>query len=123
MSFPSTIDAPAGTAAQGTSLLSVVDHGLDHRTLGSAVIAIENKVGIGVGSANTNLILVGTANGTSNWQQTWNNGTLGTPAITGGTMVNGNFNNGTIGTPTTQQGTLLQPFMDTHSIGSAAWLG
>ena len=88
MAFPSTIDAPAGTAAQGGSLLTAPDHALDHRTLGSAVVAIENKLGLGAGSAALNQILVGGGSGTAQWGTTWNQGNLGSPTATSGTLIN-----------------------------------
>lgn len=81
MTYPATIDAPPGTAAQGTTLLSVIDHALDHRTLGSAVISIETKVGVNSGSAANNQILVGVGAGSSTWGTTWNGANLGTPTL------------------------------------------
>ena len=78
MAYPTTIDAPGGTAATGTTLLANVDHALDHRTLGSAVIAIENKLGVGSGSASANQILVGSGAGTATWGTTWNSRTATT---------------------------------------------
>lgn len=86
MAYPNSIDAPGGTAAQGTSLLAVIDHSLDHRTLGSAVVALENKVGLGLGSAGANQLFIGSGAGTSGWNQQWNNGTIGTASFIGGTV-------------------------------------
>lgn len=108
MSYPTSIDAPGGTAAQGTSLLSSIDHALDHRTLGSAVIAIETKIGIGSGTPTAGAYLQGTSNGSSFWgtNLTFNNVTIGTPSITGGT-----YNNGVFGTPSLTGGTYTSPLI------------
>jgi len=105
MAYPATIDAP-DTTMQGGSLLSTNDHATDHRLLGSAVINLETKLGVGSGSAAANQILVGQGAGTSSWGTVWNNGVMGTPLINGGTIsgaaVSGTFNNPVLGTPTIQ---------------------
>ena len=80
MSYPSSIDAP-DTTMQGTSLVSSPDHSLSHRAVGSAITAIENKLGLASGSAAANQILVGSGAGTSVWGTVWNGATLGTPSI------------------------------------------
>lgn len=93
MAYPSTIDS--FTNPVGTTQLSADDHAQQHRIEGSAAVALENKVGIGSGSAAANQILVGSGAGTSAWGSVWNlaqlgtatinNATVGTPRITGGT--------------------------------------
>ncbi len=142
MAYPTTIDAPGGTAAQGTTLLSAIDHALDHRTLGSAVIAIEQKLGLSAGTPVLGAFLQGSGNGTSIWSASLNNITLGSPTINGGTANNmvfgtpsisgGTANNMIFGTPsitggsatneTFIGGTLNQlPQITTYQIGSAAY--
>lgn len=111
MSFPSSIDAPGGTAAQGTNLLTSPDHSLDHRTLGSAVIAIENKLGINSGSAALNQVLIGQGAGSSTWGSVWNNAQLGTPVITSGTIKNS-----IIGTPAITSGTINLAVLGTPTV-------
>jgi hypothetical protein len=95
MAYPGTIDSY--TPVQGTSLLASVDHAGQHNQAGSAVVSLENKLGIGSGSAAANQILVGSGAGTTAWGTTWNNGALGSPTITGGTI-----NSAVLGTPTIQ---------------------
>ena len=94
MAYPNTIDNPDVTM-QGGSLVATNDHALDHRQLGSAVIAIENKLGVGVGSAAANQILVGSGAGTATWGSVLTSGSFVNPNISGGTL-----NNVTLGTPT-----------------------
>ncbi len=107
MAYPSSIDAPDVTM-QGGSFLATNDHALNHRVLGSAVIATENKLGIGAGSAAANKILVGSGAGTSAWGQTWNGGTLGTATL----------NNGVVGTPAITGGTGNAMVLGTPTIGT-----
>ena len=73
MAYPSTLDTFSGTTAQGTSLLTSPDHAADHRTLGSAASALEQKIGVGVGTPKANYALIGQGNGTSTWGTVWNN--------------------------------------------------
>lgn len=87
MAYPSTIDSP-DVSMQGTTLFATEDHANQHRTVGSAVIAIENKLGIGSGSAALNQILVGSGIGTAAWGSVWTNAQLGNPTITTG-IANG----------------------------------
>jgi len=127
VSYPNTIDSPGGTAAQGTSLLTSPDHGLDHRIIGSAIVNLETKVGVNSGSPTVNLLLFGVGAGSSTWgsqgtaltftNSTFNSGTIGTPAITGGTansqtvgtpaITGGTYNSGVFGTPTVTGGMSL----------------
>jgi hypothetical protein len=104
MSFPSSIDAP-DTTMQGTTLFTGDDHSLQHRTVATGLIAVENKLGLGVGSATLNQILVGSGAGTATWGTTVNNLNLGTPSITGGSLT-GTLANGFYGTPTINNSTL-----------------
>jgi len=109
MSFPSSLDAP-DTTMQGTSLVTSPDHAANHRTLGSAVISVETKLGIGSGTPKAGYILSGIGNGTSSWGTEWDSGVLGTPSIgtptiTGGTWISGTINNPIIGTPNMNGGT------------------
>jgi hypothetical protein len=98
MAYPT--DITSFSNPQGTTNLATDDHALQHRTAGSAIVALENKVGIGSGSAALNQILVGSGAGTAAWGTAWNNANLGTPAITGGTA-----NNQILGTPAITGGT------------------
>lgn len=137
MAYPSSIDSY--TAVNGTTNLSPVHSGL-HNTAGSALIQIENKLGIGSGSASADKILVGSGAGTTAWTSTWNNGVLGTPTmsngfwgtarITGGTIIStlmgtnqitgGTLANASIGTPTILGGTVaLSGTTTALSIGGA----
>jgi hypothetical protein len=81
MAFPTSLDTFPGTVAQGTSLISSPDHASDHRTLGSAAYALEQKLGIGSGTPTANKVLIGSGNGTSIWGTEWDNAILGTPTI------------------------------------------
>ena len=106
MAYPSTLDTFSGTATQGTSLLTSPDHAADHRTLGSAANALEQKLGVGVGTPKADYALIGQGNGTSTWGTVWNNANLGTPIITGGTITSATLTtvsmvSGTIGTGVT----------------------
>lgn len=122
MAFPSSIDTD--TPSSGTSLLTSPDHSLRHNTHGSAIVAIENKLGLGVGSAAANQILTGSGAGTSAWSQTWNNGTLGTAVINNSTLgtpliTGGTSNSATFGTPAITGGTFNGPTIGTPVI--QAW--
>lgn len=86
MAYPSSLDTFAGTTAQGTNLLTSPDHAADHRTLGSAAAALEQKLGIGSGTPKANYILTGTGNGTAVWGTEWDSGILGTALVMGGTV-------------------------------------
>ena len=99
MAFPSSIDS--FTAPSGTSTLVSPDHANLHATAGSAITSIETKLGLGVGSASANQVLVGSGAGTSAWGSVVNNLNLGTPAITGGT-----YNTPVIGTMNATGGTI-----------------
>jgi len=106
--FPSSLDTY--TPVSGTSLLATVDHANQHNVAGSANVNIETKLGVGSGTPTSGKILVGTGNGTSNWSQSWNNGTLGTPSIQGGTASALVLQNGTAGTLT-----LVSPIINLSS--------
>lgn len=103
--YPTNLDTFSGTTATGTSLLSSPDHAADHRILGTAAYALEQKVGVGAGTPKLDYALIGTGNGTSVWGTVWNNATFGTPVITGGTLsgafaaTSGTINSVTLGTP------------------------
>lgn len=97
MAYPSSIDTD--TPSAGTTLLSADDHSNRHNVIGSAVVALENKVGLGAGSAAAGNILVGSGSGTSVWSQTWNSGSLGTPTIGTPAITGGTINNTVLGTP------------------------
>lgn len=112
--FPTGIDTFSNP--QGTTNLATDDHANQHRVAGSAIVAIENKVGTGSGSASANAILVGSGAGVSAWGTVWNSATLGTPRITGGTVsgavigtnqiTGGTLAIAAIGTPTILGGTI-----------------
>src|SRR5579872_6956258 len=132
MAYPGAIDSPGGTAAQGTNSLTSPDHSLDHRTLGSAVVAIETFLGTNSGtnvfggftagqqvvSANSGTL------GTVLTKGTINNGILGSPTINGGTLGGAILNNGTIsggmlGTATIQGGTANNQTLGTPTLQGA----
>lgn len=96
MAFPSDLDTFNGTTAQGTSTLSSPDHALDHRTLGSAALALESKVGVGAGSPTLNRILVGDGNGTATWGTLVANFRLNSSLFSGGTVASGVINSNDI---------------------------
>lgn len=123
MAYPTSIDTD--TPSSGTSLLSSPDHSNRHNVIGSAVINLEAKVGLGNGSASINRVLIGSGNGTSAWGTSvasfgLANPIIGTPAITGGTISGvtliGPFNNGTYGTPAITGGTITGAVLGTNSI-------
>jgi hypothetical protein len=134
MAFPSTIDIFPGTAAQGTSLLTSPDHGLDHRTLGSALGTVEQVIGTTAGTYIAKNFVAGDfaarINSGGTLQQiltgTVNNSVMGSPTVTGGTINNvllgtPNINGGTLGTALLQGGTISNPLVTTYTIGSAAY--
>lgn len=98
MAYPSTTDTFSNP--QGTTLVATDDHAAQHRTEGSAIVSLENKVGLGSGTPKLDYALIGSGNGTSLWGTAWNNATFGTPQITGGTV-----SNSIISTPTVTLGT------------------
>lgn len=108
MAFPSNIDTPYLTM-QGTTTLAdaSADHALSHRTLGSAVVAIENKLGVNSGSASVNQLLFGQGAGSTSW------GSSGTAF----TWVNSKFNTGTLGTVTIINGSDAQGDLYFRSAG------
>lgn len=127
MSFPTNTDS--FTVVSGTTLLST-GHASLHNEVGSAVIALEQKIGVGAGSPTLNRILKGSGNGTSVWGTTLDNFTFGTPSTTGGTMITplisgGTVNNPVIGTPAITGGTYNSGVFGTPTIlgGSIAVSG
>ena len=119
--YPTSLDGTTQLPRPaGTNLLADAnyDHAADHTTISQAVIAVETKLGLNAGSAANNQLLIGVGAGSSTWGTVWTGGSIVNPNISGGT-----HNNGVFGSPTLQQGTLLEPFIDTHSIGSAAYQG
>lgn len=113
MAYPTTI--LANTDPSGTSLLTSPDHASLHTTVNDDLTAVENKLGLGAGSAAANQALIGSGAGTSAWTGTWNAATFGTPTITGGTA-----NNQVLGTPNLTGGTLVAYQSTYHTLGSAA---
>jgi hypothetical protein len=123
MDYPTSVDS--FTVVNGTTLLST-GHADLHNQVGSAVIALENKVGLGAGTPTLNKVLVGSGNGTAVWGTVIDNITMGTPSITGGTITSsllgtnqitggtvtsvlvsgGTLANNSIGTPTIIGGTI-----------------
>jgi len=103
MAYPTDLDSY--TAINGTTLVST-GHAGTHNQVGSAMMAIEEKLGVGSGTPTANKALIGSGNGTSGWASTWNNATFGTPTITGGTV-----NLATLGTPAVTGGTLTNPLI------------
>ncbi len=73
MAYPSSIDSFSNP--QGTTLVATDDHAQQHRIEGSAVVAIETKVGLAAGTPTQYAALYGSGNGTSLW------GTTGTIAL------------------------------------------
>lgn len=106
MAYPSTIDSY--TVISGTTLVADDDHASRHNSEGSAITALENKLGIGAGSAATNQILVGSGAGSAAWGSTWNLAQLGTP---------------TVGSPSITGGTLTLPQIKTSTMGSVLVTG
>jgi hypothetical protein len=101
--YPAVIDSY--TPVAGTTLLSSADHANQHNIAGSAIVALENKVGLNSGSAAANQILVGASAGSSSWGSVWNlaqlgTPTIGTPTITGGTIQSAAAIGGTLSTVT-----------------------
>lgn len=111
MAYPASIDTFAGTAAQGTSLLTSPDHSQDHRMLGSAAGAIEAVLGTTSGTSIAKNFAAGDfasrINSSNVLQQTLtgtiNNSVFGTLSATGGT-----YNSGVFGTPTLTLGSDAQ---------------
>lgn len=108
MTYPTDLDTnlPAFTA-QGTINLATNDHALDHRTLGTAALQIETKLGVGAGSPTLGAFLQGSGNGTSVWSTSLDNKTIGTPSITGGTYASGVFTGGTYNNPVISAGSAV----------------
>lgn len=121
MAFPAAIDSY--TVVAGTTLLTGVDHAAFHNSLGSAVIAIENKLGLSSGTPVANTLLIGSGNGSATWSQTWNSGTIGTATINAATIgtptvTGGTLNNNTFGTPNMTGGTANNLTLGTPIIGT-----
>lgn len=119
MSYPTDISSFSNPV--GTTLIATDDHAKQHRIEGSAIVSLENKVGLGAGSAAANQVLVGSGAGTAAWGSVWNlaqlgTATIGTPSITGGTVTasllgtnqvtGGTLASAAIGTPTIIGGTI-----------------
>lgn len=126
MAYPTDIDSY--TPVEGTTLLAPT-HNTNHNVAGSAIVALENKLGLGSGSASADRILVGSGVGTTAWGTVWNNGALGSPTVTGGTLANlqligtsqitgGTVSSALIGTSTMQGGTANGVVMGTPMIGT-----
>jgi len=105
MAYPSDIDTY--TPVAGTSLVTAADHANMHNAAGSAIVALENKVGSGAGSAAANQILVGSGAGQSSWGSVWNLAQLGTPTIGTPNVTGGTANAFNLGTPTITGGLTL----------------
>lgn len=118
MSYPTTI--LANTDPVGTSLLAVIDHAAQHSTVNDDLTQVENKLGLGAGSASANTLLVGSGAGSAVWGTTWNNGNLGTPTLTGGTSTGLLSNNPTLGSPSITGGTQLGYQSTYLTLGSVA---
>lgn len=122
MAYPTTQDS--FTAPAGTSLLTSPDHASLHATAGSAIVALEQKVGLGAGTPTaTNKLLVASGNGTAVWGGTVNALTLGTPVIGTPAITGGSMNNATVGTPAITGGTQTAVLSVTRTIGSAVYSG
>lgn len=151
MAYPSTI--LSNTNPSGTSLLTSPDHAAMHSTVNTDLTATETKLGLGAGTPTANTFLYGAGNGTSTWSaagtgltlvnSTFNNGTIGTARLVGGTIntvlmgtpaINGGsgtsltfttstFNNGTLGTVAQTGGTTTAVHSVTRTIGSAVYSG
>lgn len=134
MPFPSAIDSP-DVSMQGTTLFTADSHASQHRTIGSAVIAIEQFLGTNAATDVFNgfqsgwfpLALNGGTPKIVLSHGTYNQSILGSPTITGGT-----FNNQTFGTPTlqaptisgqgTNSGTIINGVYNSATIGSTSIL-
>ncbi len=121
MAFPSSIDID--TPSSGTTLVASDDHSNRHNIVGTAITAIENKLGLGAGSAVANQILVGSGAGTSSWNGEWDSGTIGTAILKAPTFNGAGTNSGTIsggmyGTATIQGGTANDMTLGTPVIGT-----
>lgn len=103
MAYPDdlTNDSPSA----GTTLLSANDHSERHNIIGSAVEALEQKVGLAAGTPTLNRVLTGTGNGSSTWGTQINNLNLGTPIIGTPSVTGGTVASALIGTSTIQGGT------------------
>lgn len=126
MSYPAAIDAPGGTAAQGTTLLTGIDHSLDHRTLGSAVVNIETTLGTNAGTSvikNFNAGDFAARINASNVLQQPITGTLGMAAgtISGQISNTGTIANGVYGTATYQGGTANNLTLGTPTINGLVY--
>lgn len=152
MAYPSTI--LNNTNPTGSDPLSSPDHAALHSTLNVDLTAVETKIGLGAGTPTTaNKLLVATGNGTSIWAGTVNSlvlgtPTIGTPAMTGGTVANalvgtsqitggtlqnaligtsqitgGTVNNAVMGSPAVTGGTTTAVHSVTRTIGSAVYPG
>lgn len=123
MSYPATIDAPGGTASQGTSPLTSPDHALDHRTLGSAVIAIETTVGTTLGTNVLKAFAAGDFPVRMNNSSILQHGLQGTfsnslfsGTLTGQMQNNGTVANGVYGTALHQGGTMANTAIGTPTL-------
>lgn len=121
MAYPTTILANSDPV--GTSNLSSPDHAAQHTTVNDDLTQVENKLGLGSGSASVNALLIGSGAGTSAWGTTWNNANLGTPNITGGTSTTQIINNPTIGTPNITGGTTTGVTSNSPTIGTPTVTG
>ncbi len=127
-----TFTDPSGTSPLATG----PDHASLHTDNNDTLEAIQDTVGTTAGTNVLKSFAAGEfpvrANSSNVLQQviqgTANNSTLGTPTITGGTLISplltgGTANSQIIGTPVITGGTLTLPQIKTNTMGSASYTG
>lgn len=106
------------TDPSGTSLLTNPDHAGLHADMNDTMEAVQDKLGVGSGTPTSGRILTGTGNGTSSWGTSYDNGAMGSPTITGGTLIGSRINNGTLGTPAITAGVINGATLGTPAINN-----
>lgn len=128
--FPASLDSLTNPA--GTQTLDSPDHAAQHANANDIIEAIESNLGTNSGTSvfkhfvagNFPVRVTGVA-ATGTLQQTvvggtYNNSTIGTPAVTGGTTISGVINNPTIGTPAITNGTATNTTLTTPTFSAGA---
>lgn len=119
--YPTSLDDFSNPS--GTTITSTLDHALQHSNVNDVVEVLEAKVGLSSGTPIADSIFVGSGNGTSVWSGTWNNATMGSPTITGGTITSGVINAATVGTPAVTGGTITDPTIEGTVAGTTIFSG
>lgn len=115
MPFPTTIDTP-DTTMQGTTLFTGDDHALNHRTLGSSIIAIENNLGTNAGTSILKNFNAGDFGARINSGGILQQTLTGTVNLQGQATASGTMANGVYGTATYQGGTGNSMVLGTPSV-------